>query len=92
MWLQEKPPQPVKREVCGHPYIGVCFSRNLRSRERETGQLNQSVQPSSWGWETGCTGKEEIGIADLCRGVIRVHPGFLQLRHPGTMRGFFFLN
>lgn len=44
-WLQEKPPQCAAKEISLYPdQNGLCFSRNLRSIERE-GERETSAEP-----------------------------------------------
>lgn len=75
MQLQEKPPQTATIEISLPPaWNGLCFSRNLRSKERERHQLNKS-SPALEGESQDET--EEFSYTDLCRGVTRVCPGFL---------------
>lgn len=75
MQLQEKPPQTATIEINLPPdWNRLCFSRNLRSKERERHQLNKS-SPALEGESQDET--EEFSYTDLCRGVTRVCPGFL---------------
>lgn len=60
-------------------------------KEKQVSRTSQA-SPALEGGSQDALERKSSALQTYAGGVTRVHPGFLQLRHLGTMRGFFFLN